>query len=991
MTFNKRTVYFLIFTLSGFAGLIYESIWTHYLKLFLGHAAYAQTLVLAIFMAGMAIGSWICSRYSVRWRSLLLGYAVTEGIIGLCAMVFHAAFSRTIELSYTSIIPQLGNPILVNAYKWTLSALMILPQSILLGMTFPLMSCGVLRLFPDRPGRSVAMLYFTNSIGAAIGVLTSGFLLIRLVGLPGTMGIAGIINIALALTVWFLIRKSQRSDDRFVVPLQAITLYQGAGWYRLFLLVSLFTGTASFIYEIGWIRMLSLVLGASTHAFELMLSAFILGLAFGGLWIQKRIDQVARPAHYLARVQVFMGVLALSTLLFYGDTFEVMQWLVKTLPKTDSGYALFNLSSSAIAIAIMLPTTFCAGMTLPLITFVLIREGHGERSIGAVYAANTVGAIIGVFFAIHLGMPTLGLKGLITSGAGLDIALGLGLFWWVAPTSVSRREPAIITLACLCAVVGTILFVNLDLFKMGSGVYRSGDFTAPDKWKLLYHKDGKTATVSNFLANNGMLTIRTNGKTDASVMTTPDAEPAEDESTMVLLGVIPMMLHPQARTAACIGLGSGITSHTLLCNPRIQQLDTVEIEKGMIEAANFFRPRVELVYTDPRSRIYNEDAKTFFSTYNKKYDLIASEPSNPWVSGVAGLFSEEFYRLIKHHLNEDGLFIQWVQLYEINEDLVLSVLKAVSANFSDYVVYAANTYDMMIIAKKNGLLPEPDFAVMKIPTLAADLHRLHIESDQDISIRRIGSKKFLANFIASYPIRANSDYYPVLDQNAARSRFLDDSASDITHFSNFPVPALDMLDRQTIQRNRTNTSFGQNYEKAKESFVATELRDYFLKGKFIAQYSQTDLKQKAQLLKKNCEGKTNLNQGERLGIVFNLTVAMTPFLTPSEMNPLWNTLRSGACATLISPQERQWYSLFKSVGNRESARMLDGARTLLDSGGELSPIARKYLLAAGMVGALAQGSKAEANQLWSRYSATIFGNSEPDMLFRLLAAESAGR
>ena len=167
---RNRAVFFLLFALSGFSGLIYESIWTHYLKLFLGHAAYAQTLVLAIFMGGMAIGSWLCSRYSARWGRLLLGYAVTEAVIGLCALLFHGAFVAIIELSYTAVIPRLADPGLISAYKWFLSATMILPQSILLGMTFPLMSAGILRLFPDKPGRSITMLYFTNSIGAAIGV-----------------------------------------------------------------------------------------------------------------------------------------------------------------------------------------------------------------------------------------------------------------------------------------------------------------------------------------------------------------------------------------------------------------------------------------------------------------------------------------------------------------------------------------------------------------------------------------------------------------------------------------------------------------------------------------------------------------------------------------------------------------------------------------------------------------------------------------------------
>jgi len=204
----RLALLFAAFALSGFSGLIYESIWTHYLKLFLGHAAYAQTLVLAIFMGGMAIGSWLCGRYSVRWRNLLVGYALTEAVVGLLALLFHGVFTTALAVSYDHVIPSLGGATAVIVYKWLLSAALILPASVLLGMTFPLMSAGVLRLFPDRPGRSIGMLYFTNSIGAAIGVLTSGFLLVRLLGLPGTIRLAGAINLLLGSAVWLLVRNA---------------------------------------------------------------------------------------------------------------------------------------------------------------------------------------------------------------------------------------------------------------------------------------------------------------------------------------------------------------------------------------------------------------------------------------------------------------------------------------------------------------------------------------------------------------------------------------------------------------------------------------------------------------------------------------------------------------------------------------------------------------------------------------------------------------
>ena len=413
-----RSALFLLFAVSGFAGLIYESIWSHYLKLFLGHAAYAQTLVLALFMGGMAIGSWLCSRLSQRWSNLLRGYAISEAVIGIAALVFHPVFLGATGMAYDSWLPGLheatNSETATALFKWLLAGALILPQSILLGMTFPLMSAGIIRRHPDAPGETLAMLYFTNSLGAAIGVLASGFVMIEHLGLPGTMMAAGAINLVLATVVWVL---APGADPRPQLATETHAAQPGAlrapteAPYGLMLTIALLTGTASFIYEIGWIRMLSLVLGSSTHSFELMLSSFILGLACGGLWVKKRIDRITDPVRFLALVQVAMGVLALATLPLYGQMFPLMQAVMKGLAQTDSGYTLFLLASHGIALAIMFPASFCAGMTLPLITFVLLRSGQGEKAIGAVYAANTLGAIIGVFAAAHLGMPLLGLKG----------------------------------------------------------------------------------------------------------------------------------------------------------------------------------------------------------------------------------------------------------------------------------------------------------------------------------------------------------------------------------------------------------------------------------------------------------------------------------------------------------------------------------------------------------------------------------------------------
>lgn len=208
------------------------------------------------------------------------------------------------------------------------------------------------------------MLYFANSLGAAAGVLASGFVLIAWVGLPGTLRTAGIINLALAAALALLARPASASPP---IAVRGDHGTSGTLSANLLLTVALLTGLASFIYEICWIRMLSLVLGASTHSFELMLSTFILGLALGGLAVRRLVDRAAHPERLLGWVQVAMGLLALATLPVYDRTFELMEYLMKGLARTDAGYFFFNLAGQGVSALVMLPATFCAGMTLPLI------------------------------------------------------------------------------------------------------------------------------------------------------------------------------------------------------------------------------------------------------------------------------------------------------------------------------------------------------------------------------------------------------------------------------------------------------------------------------------------------------------------------------------------------------------------------------------------------------------------------------------------------
>lgn len=991
-----RMIFFVLFTLSGFSGLIYESIWSHYLKLLLGHAAYAQALVLMIFMGGMAIGAWLAGRYTSRWKKLLLGYAVTEGVIGLCAIFFHPIFVLMIEITHTHVLPHLGDPALAIVAKWGLGSLVILPQSILLGMTFPLMTAAIVRRFPANPGMTLATLYFTNSFGAAVGVIVSGFILVGHIGLPGAITVAGVINIALAVTVWLLQRQPATGTDSAVSALKAeipsdrqgqLPLARG---YSFLLLAALITGLSSFIYEIAWVRMLSLVLGASTHAFELMLSAFILGLACGGLWMRKRLDRLSDPRRFLGWVQVTMGLLALASVPLYAGSFDVMSWLLRNLLRTDTGYQLFNVASHGIALAVMLPATFCAGMTLPLITFILLRS-HGERSIGSVYAANTVGAILGVVVAVHFGLPLLGLKGTIGTGAMLDLALGVILLSQSESARNRLTIPALATAISLASLVATLQWMHLDARKLASGIYRLGQFLPPAS-QVLYHRDGKTASV-DLVRTGQFLSIRTNGKPDATLRVPGTDTITPDESTSILAAVIPLAHHPAAKTAAVIGMGSGLTTHTLLTAPMLTRVDTIEIEPAIIDAAQGFRPRTALAYEDPRSHIHIEDAKTFFSVQNRQYDIIVSEPSNPWVSGVAGLFSQEFYSVARRHLNHDGVLVQWLQLYEIDIPLVASVIKALDRSFSDYTIYATNGMDILILARNGSSASAYDPAVLRVPGIARELSGIGINHLQDFNLRIVGTKRILHPAFLEQAIAANSDYLPLLDVNSARTRFLRSSAEGLSGLGYMPLPIVEMLG---IPRPRDATQATPVEQLPRTLLVwrAAVLRDHFTGRGNPQDYMQLpdDSRRSAEAVRlypRVCNTRGADVVGIWLDSLFNVVNSLVPHLGADEFASVWNAIEpSPSCQARLTPLQRDWLSLFRATGLRDARTMANDAQAILQSSEPSSPDARAYALAAGMLAQLSLGHKQESERLWINYSARILDGGEPSFALNLLRAHA---
>jgi spermidine synthase len=952
---------FAIFFVSGFCGLIYESIWSHYLKLLLGHAAYAQAVVLIVFVGGLALGAWLTGRWSERIRQPILAYAAVEVAVGIFAFAFQGVFESVSGWATRDFMPAMcGAPGPCSA-GWLVAAALILPPSILLGTTFPLMSAGVMRL-GLQPGRGLSLLYFLNSLGAALGVLVSGFVLIPWLGLPGTVMLAGAMNAGVALAAWLAGQPSTKAAAAPPLQRDAVTAAAVPGELRLLLVVAALTGLSSFIYEVVWIRMLTLVLGAATHAFELMLAPFILGLALGAWWVRNRIDSTPRPQVLLAKIQIVMGILAVATLPLYAACFDIMAYVLRALARTDQGYALFNVTSLTLAAAVMLPATICAGMTLPLVTALLLRHGHGERQVGQVYGVNTFGAIAGVILAVHVLIPAIGLKWSLAFGAGVDVALGVVL-WWLAirrakgdaqaPAQGGMRWLVAAGVAAAAALIAVPLWSPLDPERMASGVFRTGNARmAAVEREVLFHRDGKTATISVIEAQNGQRSLLTNGKPDGA--THPQRKTlTPDDHTTIMLGALGPMHHPQARRAAVIGLGTGTTSAVLLESSKLESVDTIEIEPLVLAAAQNFRPRNARTFDDPRSHLIIDDARAHFAKTRARYDLIVSEPSNPWVSGVAGLFTVEFYRHVALHMADDGHFVQWLHLYEASPELVSSIVRAFAFVFPEFRAYASNDADIVLVARRDGRLPQlAPLATPGLEGIRGQLRDLGIDTDFMLAAHELSRGNAVKMMADSYRSPPNSDFFPFVDNHAASDRFQKRSGLPVFAMRAAPVPLLDYAAGAPVYagqirshtahmphvvRNLVSGWQGYRYLQG-EKMTPDEMGSV---GFFFHDFA---------LVRSWIQGCSYpADTGSTWPSLVRVAAAITPGLSAEMAKGFWTQLGATKCARALSEPQRAWIDLLAATGARDPQATRIHAERVLKLDPLLTPETRAYatLAAAG--------------------------------------------
>jgi spermidine synthase len=957
----------LLFVASGFAGLVYQAIWTHYLGLILGHAAYAQTLVLAIFMGGMATGAWLVSARGGRWSALIRSYAIVELVIGATALVFHPMFVAYMDLSQNSVLPAMQNPSSILLWQWGSAALMIAPQSILLGMTFPLMSGGYLRVAPHHDGEILGGLYFTNSIGAAAGALAATFLLLPWVGMPGAIVVAGVINVLVGLMAWRVAASVSDGAPQTVPQVAAVPEAQASNgtmsrFQWLMLCGAAITGASSFVYEVGWIRLLNQALGTTVHSFELMLTAFILGLAFGGLWVRKHSRRIQDPVAAAGIAQVLMGLAALASLPVFAQSFQWVGWLMGIFPRNDSGYVFFSLGSAAVALLVMFPAAFFAGMTLPLFTMSLLRRGYGEKSIGRVYAANTLGAIVGVVLAMHVLIPILGLRMAVTLAALVDVILGLVL---LRAFSVQFKPKLYFgALVCTLAVASLSLwFGGADPRALASGVFRHGLDELAEGTDVRFLRDGKTATVA-FFRQGSVGTIVTNGKPDASIELSDERIPTDDEYTMVMAATLPLAVHPAPERVAVIGWGSGLSTHTLLGSKAPKRVDTVEIEAAMHSGAKGFGHRVRRAYLDPRSQVHIDDARTFFSAGQKKYDVIISEPSNPWVSGVSSLFTRQFYRFLTRHLEKDGVLVQWMQTYELNDPLFYTMVAALIEEYPHVEAYLTNTSDVIFVAS-HAPIRDFDASRLRDPGLLPELKRLGLESAADHEVRRFANRDVLAGLVELYGAPVHTDFHPTVALGAPRSRYKVETVQSVMNLMGVGLPVLEFTGGRRPVPVAANVREVQPSMGAKDHANARRVRERLLgtgTGKGL---------EPAVLAKLEALMSMDTAKAEWLDAASVIADFSIGYLPPADLQGVW-VQPQWVGSRANDPEIAAVLAAYEATAKRDVEAMYRTGVAGLDVVPVDAPkLVRDHLLMIAMLGAIGQGKDGLAHELEQKRGAEV--------------------
>jgi spermidine synthase len=795
---NARKAFMLIaacFTLSGAAGLIYEVLWMRMLGLVFG-ATTAISVVLTAFMGGLALGSTIGGKVAARFGNALRAYGVIEIAIGLCAICLPLIFriADALDASVWRTIHPGG--LLFSLFRFVMVSAVLLVPTMLMGATLPIIVSAV-HQFGDSRAVTISRLYGLNLLGAIVGTIVAGFFFLPAFGIRATMWLAAATNIGVGIAALLFGRQSASQPNSINTQSFNVDTTHAEGFVtaanrRVFWFLCAFcSGLVTIGMQIIWSRLLAMIIGSSTYAFALVLALFLSGLALGAWVVSLTVTADSRRLRrFVFLVQLFTVIALFMSLRI---TSAVPEMLVSTGFRlgVNSWSGLLALQALAALILILVPATLM-GMIMPI---VLTWAGHSPaagssvaKTVGQAYALNTLGAIAGALVTTLVLVPMASSKFAAFCMAAISLGVAAaacqrgGSEWdGTLVRSLSVGTAAVLIIAMLFVwprlnlsdlSVGAYDSYTRVLAKSRGGVPDDQKSNGPDDHRLLMYAEGRTATVS-VRRDWGITSVAINGRTNAS--------DADDMPTQVMLGQLGVLTAPRLDHGLIVGFATGVTAGSVLQSP-LKSLEGVEIEPAAIASSSFFEHVNNRPLQDARLRMIVDDARTYLRVNPAQYDLIVSEPSHPWVPGVANLFTREFFTLGRERLRDDGIFVQWLQIYQLSTENLRSVLATFHGVFPHLAVFriegSAKGKDLILIGSRQPIRLDLVNDRMKNERVAADLKRVGLANSIDVMAWFVCDESKLGPAVAGAVINTDDNMHvetvapreafrPTMDENSA--------------------------------------------------------------------------------------------------------------------------------------------------------------------------------------------------------------------------------
>lgn len=754
----------LIYFCSGVCSLIDEVVWVRLLKLTLGNTVYASSIVVSVFMGGLALGALIMGRYADRVKKPLRLYAILELGATLSALALPAVLGLADRLYPWFFVKFQSSPAALMSIQVIFSAGIVLLPSMVMGSTLPLLGRYVTRL-EDRVGRLVGRLYAVNMLGAALGCYLAGFVLIRMIGVMGTLYVAAGFNLLVALGGWVLSRFQEATNGDVHQPSTADGPGPGgeyAGERKRFILMLAFfvSGLASIGYELIWMRSIVFLLGNYTYVFSAVLTIYLLGNVIGA-WIGSRLARrLTRPA---AGFGLSLSCLGLLGIVFFPwlKVWNILAGMLKLSMIIGIYAPLFYSVFLFIAPAVLM------GIGFPLGLQAWSRYRHEVgRTTATVYGVNTIGAVLGGVAAGFLLIPLLGAQLSITLLGLVCVWLGCGmLLAFGSPKALKQRihYPAI-----AAGITAAALLLPSDLFENWFLHWR-------DK-QLLAAEEDVTTTVSVYRNQKGALTLATSG-----VVVAGDSR--EIRSAQKTLGHLGVLMNKNSKDVLSIGFGSGETTACLSMHD-LERIDCVEIAPELVRVALRFFGHINL-----GDRLHEQvnmvymDGKNYLHLTPRTYDVIINGADIPSQPGSAPMFAKEHFVNALGHLNPGGVFITKLHLANITESSFDSILGTFLQVFPHVILWfpTTNPYFFFYLAgSREEMLLSPAHIEKEVKRKSAreSLGSMNVHCSHDLFTWYIGDegdiKKHLKNF------HINSDYTPFVEFNRAEREM-----TGLTFFSRF--------------------------------------------------------------------------------------------------------------------------------------------------------------------------------------------------------------